>query len=123
MWVRYTTGIPHVKRILRNNPSEYLWTRLLFQKSLNTVEETQVANETAVMGRKKKPQSPDTPADGSEQYRKPYKAVRIRIRLATIAEQAAAHLEQDLTQFVNDALRERLERLTLWPPGGPRPTS
>jgi len=85
-----------------------------------------VSSETAVMARprKKKPENPaPPPADGSEQYRKPYKAVRIRIRLAMVAEDVATELAQDLTQFVNDALRERLERLSRWPPPGQKHTS
>ena len=67
--------------------------------------------ETAIMARDKK-----KPSENTEQYRKAHKMVRIRIRLAEVAERAAQGLEQDLTQYVNDALRERLERAHLWPP-------
>lgn len=73
--------------------------------------------ETATMPRKKtKPPNNPKAGDGSEQYRKPHKMVRIRLRLAEAAESAILDLEQDLTQFVNDALRERLERMGRWPP-------
>jgi hypothetical protein len=66
--------------------------------------------ETARMG-KKKPQA----ASGGEQ-RKPFKTARIRIALADVAERAADNLAQDFTQYVNDAVRMRLERDGLWPP-------
>jgi predicted HicB family RNase H-like nuclease len=69
--------------------------------------------ETSVMPRKKKPTAAAPP---SESYRKPHKMVRIRLRLAELGEQAARDLEQDLTQYVNDALRERLAREGHWPP-------
>lgn len=42
--------------------------------------------------------------------------VRIRQRLANQAEQLAEKLESDVTQVVNDALREKLEREGMWPP-------
>ena len=76
--------------------------------------------ETAMMAKKK----PKPAADkGSEQYRKAHKMVRIRIRLAEAGEKAAEALHQDLTQFINDAVRERLERLGLLTPLQPPPCS
>jgi hypothetical protein len=52
----------------------------------------------------------------------PNPAVRIRIRLAEIAELRAERLAQDFTQYVNDALRMRLEAEGAWPPPAePRP--
>ena len=50
-----------------------------------------------------------------EDYRLPAKTVRIRMELAGIAAETAKMLAQDLTQFVNDAVRERLERMGKWP--------
>ena len=51
--------------------------------------------------------------------RKDYKAVRIRIALAGPAEQQAAMIAQDFTQWVNDAVRMRLEQVGAWPPKPP----
>lgn len=75
-----------------------------------------MALQTPVMGRSKKPKDPAQPSGGSEKYRKDHKMVRIRIRLAEAAEAAALLLEHDLTQYINDAVRERLERAGQWPP-------
>ncbi|WP_162658095.1 hypothetical protein [Tuwongella immobilis] len=47
---------------------------------------------------------------------KPRKMVGIRARLAARAAILANRLDHDLTQIVNDALREKLEREGLWPP-------
>lgn len=44
------------------------------------------------------------------------KMVRIRQRLAEQAEILAQRQVTDVTEIVNDALRERLEREGLWPP-------
>jgi hypothetical protein len=63
-----------------------------------------------------KKQKPGATPPDREQYRKPYKQARVRQKLADLAEQAADELAQDFTQFVNDAVRERLERLGKWPP-------
>ena len=49
---------------------------------------------------------------------KPRRQVGIRGPLAAQAELLADRLAQDLTQVVNDAVRERLEREGLWPPRG-----
>ena len=49
-----------------------------------------------------------------------FRFVDIRPRLAAAA---LAFVGRDLTQFVNDALRERLERLSRWPPPGQKHTS
>lgn len=51
-----------------------------------------------------------------EHYRKPVKAVRIRLRLYEQAEKLADILEQTVSQVINDALRIRLEQAELWPP-------
>ncbi len=67
--------------------------------------------DTVRMGRKKTGRAHER----DEDYRKPAKMVRIRMPLVTIAEAAATALAQDLTQFVNDAVRERLERMGKWP--------
>lgn len=53
---------------------------------------------------------------GSGDRHKPARMVRIRTRLAQQADQLAEKLDQDFTQVVNDALREKLERANLWPP-------
>lgn len=50
-----------------------------------------------------------------EQYRKPARPVRVREVLYVAAEDAAASLAQDVTQFTNDAIREKLERMGRWP--------
>jgi len=52
-----------------------------------------------------------------EQYRKPSRHVRVREVLLAEAEKAAEALAQDATQFVNDAVREKLERMGRWPVG------
>lgn len=52
------------------------------------------------------------PADA----RKPFKMVRVRKVLADIAETRAESLVQDLTQYINDAVRMRLETEGYWPP-------
>ncbi len=51
----------------------------------------------------------------NENYRKPATMVRIREALADAAEPAAELLAQSVTQFVNDAVREKLERMGRWP--------
>lgn len=71
------------------------------------LEVTPVARQTVHMGKKKT--SPGEP-------RKPFKVARIRIVLADAAERRAAHLAQDFTQYVNDAVRMRLEAEGEWPP-------
>jgi hypothetical protein len=58
---------------------------------------------------------PKKPA-GNPDPRKPYKMVRIRIVLADVGERRAEQLAQDFTQYVNDALRVRLEAEGCWPP-------
>jgi hypothetical protein len=50
-----------------------------------------------------------------EQYRKPFKQVRVKLALAEAAEDAAEALVQDLTHWVNDAVRMRLEAEGRWP--------
>jgi hypothetical protein len=50
------------------------------------------------------------------EQRKPFKNARIRIRLAEAAEKRAEELAQDFTQYVNDAVRMRLEEEGVWPP-------
>lgn len=66
---------------------------------------------TLVLMPKKKPTS---------DRHKPAKMVRIRPRLAAQAEILAARRDADVTQIVNDALRELLEREGLWPIAEPR---
>jgi predicted HicB family RNase H-like nuclease len=82
-----------------------------------------VVTETAFMAEKSKKPGKKS---GTEQYRKPHKMVRIRGKLAADAEAAAEKLDQDLTQFVNDSVRERLERLGIRTPlsggSGPGPS-
>ncbi len=51
-----------------------------------------------------------------EDYRKPYRQARIRLTLAEVADAQAAILAQDFTQYLNDALRMRLEAEGVWPP-------
>jgi len=63
------------------------------------------------MAPKKKNADPDS--------RKPYKMVRVREVLAAAAEEQAAGLVQDLTQYVNDAIRMRLAAEGKWPPPPP----
>jgi hypothetical protein len=78
-----------------------------------------VSTQTAWMAKQPKKQPPGStpPAAGANQpRRKPHKMIRIRLSLHRVAEQAAADLAQDPTQYINDALRERLERAGLWPP-------
>jgi hypothetical protein len=62
----------------------------------------------------KKPKKPDS--------RNEYRAVRIRIQLAPLAEAQAGKMAQDFTQWVNDAVRMRLEADGVWPPKPPAPT-
>jgi hypothetical protein len=66
------------------------------------------------MAKKKKPVA--APASTSpEVYRKAVKPVRIRLSLALAAQSRAEDLAQDFTQYVNDALRMRLEAEGRWP--------
>lgn len=46
---------------------------------------------------------------------------RIRARLAQAVDQASEKLEEDFAQFVNTAVRERLEKLGFWPQVEPDP--
>ena len=73
-----------------------------------------LASAINVMGRKKNPTGkPD------EAYRKQFKPVRIKMALAGPATAAANDLAQDFTQYVNDALRMRLQAEGRWPPKPP----
>ncbi len=67
------------------------------------------------MAKKKKPVATAT-ATSPEVYRKAVKPVRIRLSLAAAAQSRAEELAQDFTQYVNDALRMRLESEGRWPP-------
>ena len=69
-------------------------------------------SDTACMARPRKN------TDG-EKYRKPYKQARIKSVLADLAEQAASAKAHDFTQYVNDAVRMRLEAEGFWPPPPP----
>ncbi len=54
----------------------------------------------------------------NEKYRKPSKPTRIKKRLAEASTPACELLALDFTEFVNEAVREKLERMGLWPPKG-----
>lgn len=56
----------------------------------------------------------------NEEYRKRFKPARIRWSLAEPATTRAEQLAQDFTQYVNDAVRMRLEAEGLWPPPKPK---
>jgi hypothetical protein len=51
-----------------------------------------------------------------EKYRKPSKATRVKKRLADAAIPAMEQLALDFTDFVNEAVREKLEKMGFWPP-------
>ncbi|MBA4187549.1 MAG: hypothetical protein C0467_05975 [Planctomycetaceae bacterium] len=73
--------------------------------------------QTVAMGQKKKPEAEAVESENrSEESRKPFKPARIRAALAKAAEQRAAELAQDFTQYVNDSVRMRLESEGHWPP-------
>jgi len=72
-----------------------------------------MSNQTAVMPKPEKPKKPKT---DREKYRKTFKPARIRIALAEAATERAGELAQDFTQYVNDAVRMRLEAEGKWPP-------
>jgi hypothetical protein len=74
-----------------------------------------VVKTVPTMGREKKKAGGKKPAD-LEKYRKPFKPARIRGVLAEAAEARAEELAQDFTQYVNDAVRMRLEQEGRWPP-------
>jgi hypothetical protein len=77
-----------------------------------------VASQTVRMPRKKA--DPPTPAaTDREQYRKRFKPARIRWVLAELAVESAAEAAQDFTQWVNDAVRMRLQQEGKWPPKKP----
>lgn len=79
--------------------------------------------QTVRMGKKQsKPAPPASDQTDREQYRKPFKPARIRIALAVEAEKAAGELAQDFTQWVNDAVRMRLQQEGRWPPKGDQST-
>jgi hypothetical protein len=48
--------------------------------------------------------------------RKPFKQARIRYPLAALADERATELVTDFNQYVNDAVRMRLEAEGKWPP-------
>jgi len=50
-----------------------------------------------------------------------HKTVRVRGVLVPLAEEHAAEMAHDLTQYVNDAIRQRLEQAGKWPPPPPKP--
>jgi hypothetical protein len=70
-----------------------------------------VASQTVFMGKKKTP---------SGEPRKPYKVARIKIVLADAVDRRVETLAQDFTQYVNDAVRMRLEAEGAWPPPPPK---
>ena len=74
------------------------------------------------MGRKRRPTAdqPTAPADiDREKYRKSHKPIRIRGQFVPLAEESAAALGHDFTQWVNDAVRMRLASEGRWPPPPP----
>ena len=79
------------------------------------IEGVKVVADTVRMGRSKKP-GPDRPEPDREKYRKPFRPARIKAVLAVAAELRAVELAQDFTQYVNDAVRMRLEQEGRWPP-------
>ena len=79
------------------------------------LESVDVTVQTALMG-KKKADEVTTGDNKPEASRKPFKPARIRKALADIAEKRAGELAQDFTQYVNDAVRMRLEQEGRWPP-------
>lgn len=54
----------------------------------------------------------------NEQYRKPYRPTRVRARLARQLDIVVDLNASDFTEEVNNAVREYLIRLKLWPPAG-----
>jgi hypothetical protein len=54
----------------------------------------------------------------NEAYRKKARMVRVREKLAEVGDQLAEDLAKDLTELVNDAFREYLERHGRWPVQG-----
>ena len=75
-----------------------------------------MATQTVDMPQKKKPKAAAKPGVDRERYRKPFTPVRIRHALAVVAKERAESLAEDLAQYVNTALRMRLEAEGLWPP-------
>ena len=73
-----------------------------------------MAAQTVVMPKKKA--TTGAPSD----RRKPFRMIRVREVIAAIGEERAAELAQDFTQYVNDAVRMRLEAEGKWPPPPPR---
>lgn len=74
-----------------------------------------MSTQTVPMGRKKQKSGNEQKPD-LEQYRKPFRNARIRMLLAEVAEARSLELAQDFTQYVNDAVRMRLEQEGWWPP-------
>lgn len=64
----------------------------------------------------RKPKQPAGTPRPNESYRKPNKMVRIRGPLIESVEKRVLDLAQDATQYVNDAVRMRLESDGVWPP-------
>jgi hypothetical protein len=60
--------------------------------------------------------APKKTTTGKPDTRKPFRMIRVRIVLADAGEKRAQELAQDFTQYVNDALRMRLEAEGCWPP-------
>lgn len=69
-----------------------------------------------MVGMAKRKPKPATAYDGRAEH----KPIRVRGVLVPLASQHADELAQDLTQYVNDAIRERLERAGKWPPPPPK---
>lgn len=80
-----------------------------------------MGGHTATMPKKKTSTEQPAQSRTDESYRRRFKPARIRDSLATIATERAANLAQDFTQYVNDAVRMRLEAEGVWPPPPPAP--
>lgn len=84
------------------------------QRCLNYLMGCKMSATLVAMSKDKKP------AARSTDRHKPATMVRLRPRIATAAKaHAESDLDTDLTQFVNDAVREALERAGKWTPGSP----
>lgn len=77
-----------------------------------TIEGKHLVSQNVRMGKTPK----ETKAPSRKEQRKPARMVRVRELLALAGDKLAERLAKDLTEIVNDALREKLEREGLWPP-------
>lgn len=76
-----------------------------------------MTGQTLFMADNKKPKgAKKSGGKPDEAYRKTFKPARIRKSIAEVATARAEELAQDFTQYVNDAVRMRLEQEGKWPP-------